>query len=268
MGAKWIFRKVKILLSIAFLLSITLISLFPHSLAPYEPQQMFSEILAKPSFTHVCGTDGLGRDIFSLMVYSTRMTFFAGIAIAAVSGTIGIAVGCLAGINGGFIDNIIVEGINLFSIIPSVFIVLLVATTGEITFFQYVLVASVSFWTGTARIMRSQMLTTMELPFVQTLLYLGERKIIVIVKHIIPNAIAPVITNIALTVASACVLECGLSYIGVCGLEYSLGLIMNHGQRYILSAWWITGYPIIVILLICVSILGIVDMVKDSQELS
>ena len=266
MAVKGRAERIKCLMGISFLFSIALVSVFPTYIAPYEPQQMFSEILAEPSAKHLCGTDGLGRDIFTLLVYSTRMTFCSGIAIAGVSGIIGIVIGCLAGMSSRSIDTLIVEGINLFSIIPSVFIILLVATTGDISFFQYVLVASFSFWTSTARIMRSQMMTTMELPFVHTLLYLGERKLLIILKHVIPNAIAPVITNIALTVASACVLECGLSYIGVCGLEYSLGLIMNHGQKYILSAWWITGYPIMVILLICVSILGIVDVLKAWQE--
>lgn len=259
-------RKISLFCDIFFLIAILFISVFPQLIAPYEPQQMLSDILAPPSPQHLCGTDGLGRDMFTMLIYSTRMTFYSGLAIAAISGVIGITVGCIAGISNKFVDSLIAELINLFSIIPSVFIILLVAATGRIGFLQYVLVASFSFWTGTARIMRSQMLAAMEQPFIQNLLLLGERMYVIVIKHMIPNTIGPVVTNIALTVANACILECGLSYIGVNGLDYSLGQIMNHGEKYILSAWWITGFPIAVILLICVSILGIVNMTEAMRE--
>ena len=256
------FRRPTVLFCVFFLLLVFWVSISPQLFAPYAPNKMFDDILASPSSKHPCGTDGLGRDILSLLIYSTRMTFFSGISIAIISGVIGIIIGCLAGIAKNHTDSILVEVINLFSIIPSVFIILLVATTGEVTFLQYVLVASFSFWTSTARIMRTQIRTTMELPYIQYLYQLGEHKVLIILKHVIPHSISPVITNITLTVASACVLECGLSYIGVCGLDYSLGLIMNHGEKYIMSAWWITGFPIAVILAICVSILGIADTTK------
>lgn len=245
---------------IGFLLIASILS---NVIAPFPLGSMDSQSLLAPSSTHLFGTDGLGRDVFSECLYATKRTLIVGCLVAAFSGIMGIVLGSVAGVYGKIIDTILTEIMNFFTIIPSIFIILMVAVSIELTTISFVIVLSFSFWTATARIMRSQVKKTLCEPYIDALFKMGVSRINIVILHIVPNSIKPVIANIALSVASACMLESGLSFIGVCGEKISLGQMINHGQKYILSAWWITLYPAAIILLICISVLLISDAISN-----
>lgn len=244
-------------------LSFFLASVFPTVLTNIDPDYLFEERLASPSFAHFLGTDGLGRDLFSLTLYSAKYTILSGICIALFSGVVGIIIGTFTMFVNDIFDSIIVELINMFSIMPTVFLILLFTSAANVGFWGFVLIVSFSFWTGTARIMRTQVKKMLCEPFVEVLLLTGESKIKILVFHIIPNSIRPVIANVALSVANACMLECGLSYINVANGGYSLGGIIRHGQKYLLSSPRIALVPICVIVIISISILLISDAFRN-----
>lgn len=260
------YKHIKLIIGCAILFIITLICFFPKLLTSIQPDEFFDEVLMLPTKEHILGTDGLGRDLFSLLLYSTKSTLLSGFAIAFFSGIIGILIGSIAAIGGKFVDNFLVEMISVFSIIPSVFFIIILSASFKLTFFSFVLVSSLSFWTGTARIVRSQVKKTLQQPFVKELIRIGVPKPRVLVWHILPNSIQPVLSNIALSVANACMLEAGLSFVNVKGTEYSLGTILSHGQRYIMTNWRITAAPIATILIICLSFLLIADAVNTKRE--
>lgn len=257
------YRIIELLIGFSFIGILLVPSIMSNTLAPYEAGAMESQSLLTPSLTHVFGTDGLGRDVFSECLYATKRTLTVSCLVALLSGIIGIVLGAIAGINNKIIDSIISETMNFFTIIPSVFLVLLIATSIELGTMTFAIVLSFSFWTTTARIMRSQVKKTLCEPYIDALFKVGASRKNIVFLHIVPNSIKPAIANIALSVASVSTLETSLSFIGICGDKQSLGQMINHGQKYLLSAWWIELFPAVIILLICVSVLFVSDAINN-----
>ena len=235
-------KKHLIILTVMVIISI-IVSFFVSGVAG----NLSNDIFFKPSLKYFFGTDSLGRNIFIECVVGTRNTFFIGLAITIISGAIGILIGGLCSMLRDSIDSIITEIINIIVSIPMVFVFLLVFSVFSMSSFLVIIVLSLSLWTSTAKIVRTEVKSCMQETFIKQQLLLGESKVYIFFKHIVPHIYKPVVSNLALVFASACITESGLSFIGVKCAELSLGTILNYGKDYVFSAWWICAFPSIIL---------------------
>lgn len=217
-------------------------------LAPYiatkDPYFLNDDMIAEPSNEYIFGTDGLGRDVFSMVIYGTRTSLKIGIVVAFISSTIGTLIGAIAGYIGGKVDRIISEIINIFLMLPTFFIILITIAIYGSSLTNIVVVMALTSWTGTARLMRSQAISLRERTFIKSAQTIGESNISILFKHIIPNGIFPIIADSTMAVSSAILSEAGLSFLGLGDPNVvSWGKIIAHGKTYLPRSWWICTFP-------------------------
>jgi len=232
----------------------------------YEPEVFTPDTLMPPSIQYFWGTDALGRDVFVQCLFATRNTMLIGFSIAFLSGAIGIIVGTISALSGNIVDSILSEICNIFMTIPSLFIILFVFSAFTLSKSLLIIVISLSLWTGTAKITRTQVKSCNSELFVIQQYLLGESKGYIFIKHIFPHTFKPIISNIALGLSSACVIESGLSFIGVKCVGLSIGTILNHGQSYIFSAWWITVFPSFILVTVCFLVILLIDFLEEDSK--
>ncbi|MDY6066014.1 MAG: ABC transporter permease [Finegoldia sp.] len=239
-------KKIPIELKIgtALVLGLLIVALLAPYITAYPPEQLLPDLLSPPSKAYPFGTDGIGRDVFSMVVYGTRTSLFIGIVTALLSMLIGVAVGSISGFYGGKIDIIISEILNIFSMVPSLFLIILVISVFGSSIRNVVLVIGLTSWPGTARIMRAQTMALKERTFVKAYRVLGQSNANIIFKHLIPHGLSPVLVNLAISVSNAILSESSLAFLGLGDPNViSWGQIINIGKKYILSGWWIMLFP-------------------------
>ena len=220
------------------------IALIPQVIAPYNPKSFVDKPLLPPSSTHPFGTDNLGRDVFSESIYGARVSLFVGVVIALITSTIGMTMGALAGYYGGIIDTLVSGATELFLVISTFFLALMLSTMFGGSVFLIIMAACVILWTRTARIIRGEFLSLREKEFVMSAKAVGASNISIIFREILPYGLRAVITNGTLTVAEGILLEAGLSFLGMGDSNaVSLGLLLNYAQLYIDTAWWMAVGP-------------------------
>jgi peptide/nickel transport system permease protein len=206
-------------------------SWFP--LSPYSYRETNpSESLEQPSAKHWLGTDPEGRDVFSRMLYGTRISLTIGVVAVLIYVSIGVVLGALAGYFGGWVDNVISRLIEVVITFPSFFLILtLAAVIQERSIFHVMVIIGVTSWTGVARLIRAEFLRQKSLDYVQAALALGLRARRVIFFHILPNAIAPALVSATFGIASAILIESSLSFLGVGDTNVaSWGETLNTGR--------------------------------------
>jgi peptide/nickel transport system permease protein len=253
---------------IAVLVLFALGALLAPWIAPYDPNEMTLDMMGSPSMDHILGTDDLGRDLFSRILYGTQISLFVGISTVAISLFFGVLLGLMAGYYGGWIDMIIMRYIDLQWAFPNFIIaVYLVAVFG--TGLMNVIVAiSLAFLDDFARIARSMVLTLKEEQFVDAARVQGFSDLRIMVKHILPNAMAPIIVQATVSVSYAILGEASLSFLGL-GVDANTptwGLILSDGRSFISSAWWLGLYPGLAIMLVVLSINFIGDALRDALD--
>lgn len=228
---------------IIFLLILILIAIFAPEIATHDPYALNDDVIAKPSSKYIFGTDGLGRDVFSMVVYGSRTSLKIGILAAAISSIIGTLIGGIAGYIGGTVDKIISEIINMFLMLPTFFLILIVVAIYGGSLKNIIIVIGLTSWTGTARLMRAQAMSLRERTFVKSAKTIGESNKKILFRHIIPNGIFPIIADSTMTVSSAILSEAGLSFIGIGDPNVvSWGKIIAHGRGYLTNGWWICTF--------------------------
>ena len=195
---------------------LCLLAILAPLLAPYSPyDQDLYAVLAGPSAAHWLGTDNLGRDLLSRILYGARVSLFIGIVSTFLSAAIGVAVGLFAGFRGGIIDAIIMRITDAFLCFPPlVFILAMSAALGP-GLHNVILSFALFGWTGFARIIRGQVLLVRELPFVEAARAVGVSPARVMWRHILPNTLAPIIVAVSITVGTAILVESGVSFLGL-----------------------------------------------------
>ena len=213
---------------------------------PYSPfEYNLLEILAPPSLTHWCGTDDRGRDILSRMVYGARISLSVGFVAVGISLFIGIILGALAGYFGGVLDNIISRAIEIFLTIPTFFLIIAIIAFLPPSIYNIMVVIGFTGWTGVARFVRAEFLKLKQTDFVLALRALGASHMRIIFKHMLPNAMAPVLTTAVFGIAGAILTESSLSFLGF-GVPPpipSWGDILSQSRDYIEFAWWLATFP-------------------------
>lgn len=254
---------------LALILITFLIAGLAFFIAPYDPGKTeVSMKLKAPSFQHLLGTDQLGRDIFSRMLYGSRISLSVGFVAVGISIFIGVLVGALAGYYGRWIDSLLMRFVDTMLCFPSFFLILAVVALLGPSIFNIMVVIGVTSWMGTSRFVRAEFLSLRERDFTQAAMALGVKDSRIIFRHILPNALAPVFVTATLKVASAILIEAGLSFLGF-GVQPpapSWGNILTEGRTYIFDAWWLTVFPGLAILIIVLSFNLLGEGLRDALD--
>jgi peptide/nickel transport system permease protein len=233
--------------------------------APYDPNFMDFDMMLAPSWTFVLGTDDLGRDLFSRIVYGTRTSLFVGVSTVALSLLVGVALGIAAGYFGGWIDTVIMRYIDLQWAFPNFIVaVYLVAVFGA-GLLNVIIAIALAFVDDFARITRGMVLTIKEEQYVAAARVSGASDFRIMWRHILPNAAAPIIVQATVCVSYAILGEASLSFLGL-GVEADTptwGLILADARSFISRAWWLGVFPGLAIMLTVLSINFLGDALRD-----
>ncbi len=233
--------------------------------APHDPLEQDLRMRNMPPFTpaaqegaplHILGTDPLGRDILSRIIFGARVSLTVGLSSALVSGIIGSLLGMIAGYYRGRVDDLIMRLVDIQMSIPVILLALLVLFSLGPGFWNLVVVLAIVRWMAYARLARGQTLSYRNSPFIDAAVAIGNTHTRIIFRHIIPNVSSPLVILGTLEVATLILSEAGLSFLGF-GIqppEPSWGLMIAGGRQYIATAWWIVAFPGLTIFLTTLSL--------------
>lgn len=251
-----LFKNRLFLAGFIIVLFFVLIALFAPLLAHHSPYSVdINSILLPPSLEHPMGTDELGRDVFSRFLYGARVSLSVGIIAVAIRVVIGVVIGAIAGYYGGIIDSILMRFVDIMLTFPTFFLLLALVAFLEPSIFTVMAVIGATTWMGLARLVRAEVLSLKERGFVEAARSLGSSDARILLRHIIPNALNPVIVSAVLGVAGAILTESGLSFLGL-GVPPptpSWGNIIFEGKDSLDIAPWLSFFPGLAIL---VTVLG------------
>ncbi len=220
-------------------------------IAPYDPLAInLPEALLPPSSQHWLGTDPLGRDVLSRLIYGTRISLVIGFIAVGVAVLIGTAVGLIAGYLGGRVDSVVMRLVDTMLAFPSIFLLLAVIALLEPSIYNIMIVIGLTSWMGVARLVRAEVLTMKEREFVLAARAIGASTTRIMIRHVLPNVATPVLVAATLGVGGAILTESVLSYLGL-GVQPptpSWGNILNEGRVALGVAWWLTLTPGVCIL--------------------
>lgn len=229
-----------------FIAVMLLFAFFAPAIATHDPTEVDTRsILMGPSRDHIFGTDMLGRDIFSRIVYGSRISLLIGFIAVGIAVLIGIFFGSIAGYYGGKIDSVIMRFVDIMLCFPTLFLILAVIAILEPSIFNIMAVIGATSWMGVARLIRAEILTLKEREFVLASKVMGGRPWWIIFKHLIPNAIGPILVSATLGIGGAILVESALSFLGI-GVQPpipSWGNILMDGKSTLGVAWWLTIFP-------------------------
>ncbi len=223
---------------------LLLVAIVGPRFAPYNPKLLNDDLFMTPCAKYPLGTDNLGHDILSQILYGASTSLKIGFIAAIISAVIGVTFGGIAGFYGGVADRILNEIMNIFLMLPTFFLILLIIATFGSSMTNVMIVIGLTSWVGNARLMRAQAKAIKERTFVKSCIAMGESKSSILIKHVLPNGIFPIIANTTMNISSAILTEAGLSFLGLGDPNVvSWGQIINTGKGYLPKCWWICTFP-------------------------
>jgi ABC-type dipeptide/oligopeptide/nickel transport system permease subunit len=267
------FRHRIAVVSLCVIILITLVAVFADQVAPYGyDEQNYDIINLSPTFTdwHLFGTDQLGRDYLSRVIYGLRTSLWVAFVVALMSTAIGTVVGSIAGYYGGVVDNLLMRFTDLIIVLPLLAVLLAAANffNKDGNPWKAAILIGILAWTGLARILRGVFLSMREKEFVEAGKAAGASDMRLIVRHILPNCIGPIVVYMTLIVAGAILLEAALSFLGF-GIQPpnpSIGSLIAQGQQQGLETWWLVTFPGLAIALVALAINFIGDGLRDALD--
>ena len=251
---------------------VVIVALFAKVLAPYDPSMINPSMMLKPpvwmeggSKEHLLGTDNLGRDILSRIIYGSQVSLLVGISSVVLAGFIGVFVGLVAGYYGGFLDNFLMRLVDSFLSIPNILFALVILTIFGPSVITLIVVLGITNWVTYARLVRGEVLSIKEREFVKAARSIGVRNSKIMIKHLLPNVISPFIVISTLSVATTILLEASLSFLGL-GIQpptISWGGILSDGRDYLATSWWLATFPGIAITITVLGIIFLGDWLRD-----
>lgn len=248
-----------------------LVALVTPLIAPHDPNvqgDLVTERLAGLSFANPLGTDHFARDILSRLLYGARISLTIGFVAVGISVTIGTLIGAVAGFLGGVVDGVIMRVVDMVISFPRLILLITIIAIFEPSIFLIVAVLGLTLWPTTARIVRGEVLSLREREFVQAAQALGYPKRRIILRHLVPNALAPVIVAATLGIGNTIVLEAGLSFLGL-GVQPptpSWGTMVADGRDHLLNAWWLSTFPGLAIVFTVLSFNLVGDGLRDALD--
>ncbi len=247
----------------------SVVALFASVLAPHDPtEQRLPYGLERPGWEHPFGRDKLGRDILSRVIYGAQISFAVGLTTVAVSACLGILVGVFAGYAGGLVDEVLMRFTDIFLAFPGILLAIaLMAILGP-SLRNVVFALCLMGWVGYARLMRGQVLALREYEFVLAAQAVGAPPLRIMVRHLLPNALAPMIVEATFALAGTIIAEAGLSFLGL-GAQPptpSWGSMLNEGRSFILVAPHLTVFPGLAIMLLVLGFNLLGDGLRDALD--
>ena len=250
---------------------ILLASIFAPLLTPWDPSKVnLRAMMQEPSLDHWFGTDKTGRDVFARVLYGGRISILVGLGSALVSAAIGVLIGCYTGYVGGWLDAIVLRVSEAIMAFPEIILVLMLVTIIGQSLFNLMAIFILGGWCGIYRLTRAQMLSLREEEYVLSLRSFGLNRALICYKHMLPNALGPVMVNITLSTAAFILQEAGLSFLGL-GVPFSTptwGNILNAAQNLsvLQDNWWMWLPVGLFISLFVLSVNFIGDGLRDASD--
>ncbi len=242
-----------------------LIAILAPLISPFKPLSTGKDSFHAPDSKYFMGTDDLGRDIFSGVLWGARTSIMTGLLAALTSTLIGVIIGSISGYYGGMKDVVLMRLTEFFLVIPRFFLVLMIVALFGSSIWNVIIVIGVLSWPVTARLVRAEFLSLKEKEFVESARACGSSNLSIILNHILPNASPPIIVSGSLQIARAILLEAGLSFLGLGDPnQISWGVMLYNAQRFFRHAWWTTTFPGIAIFLVVMSFNLVGDGLNDA----
>lgn len=245
------------------------VAVFAPLISPYNPDDIDRKyILVPPDFHHPLGTDDLGRDVLSRMIWGGRISLAVGFVAVGIATLIGIFFGAIAGYYGGWAERIIMRFIDIMLTIPTFFLILAVIAFIEPSIWNIMIVIGLTSWMGVARLVRAEFLSVKEREYVLAAKALGASDFRIISRHIMINSMAPVLVSAVLGIAGAVLVESALSFLGI-GVQPpipSWGNILTLGKDNIEIAWWLSVFPGLAILITVLGYNLLGEGIRDSID--
>ena len=245
------------------------ISVLAPWLTPHHPSAINAwEVLQPPSWQHWFGTDELGRDVLSRILFGARISLKVGFVAVGIAVALGAVVGLIAGYYGGWTDTLLMRLVDIMLCFPTFFLILAVIAFLQPSIWIIMVVIGLTGWMGVARMVRAEVLTVREMDYILAARCIGCSDLRIILRHILPNALSPVLVAATLGVAGAILTESALSFLGI-GVQPptpSWGNILTSGKDYIEFAWWLSLFPGLAILVTVLSYNLLGEGIRDALD--
>jgi ABC-type dipeptide/oligopeptide/nickel transport system permease subunit len=256
-------------IALAVILLQLVIAVFAPWIAPYDPYASdYAATWQKPSAAHWLGTDDLGRDVLARLIYGSRISISVGILSQLVIVLIGLPIGALAGLLGGWFDFVVMRIVDVLSSIPTILLYVLLMIALGAGFGNIIIAMALTGWIGIARLVRGQVLSLKQTDYVRAAHAMGGGTRHILLTHLVRNAMTPVIVSLALGVPGAMFAEAGLSFLGlgIASPRASWGQMIGLYQGYIQSSWHLTVFPAIVLAVTLLAWFLLGDGVRDALD--
>lgn len=249
--------------------SLFIISFLAPYITPYSPDDLDAyHVLLPPSTGHWLGTDELGRDVLTRIIYGSRISLKVGFVAVGIAAFIGTISGLLAGYFGGWIDQLLMRLVDIMLCFPTFFLILAVIAMLEPSIWYIMIVIGLTGWMGVARLVRAEVLSLRERDFILAARAIGASNSRIIFRHILPNALSPIMVAATLGVAGAILTESALSFLGI-GVQPptpSWGNMLTAGKDYLEFAWWLSLFPGVAILVTVIAYNLVGEGLRDALD--
>ena len=255
---------------IVLLAIFVLCAIFAPALAPHDPAQLdLNARLLPPSHAHFFGTDELGRDIFSRTLFGARISLIVAVSVVSISLAIGLVMGALAGLYGGWLDAVInIYVMNAFLALPGILLAIAFVAFMGPGLWNLIFALSIGGWVGYARLVRAQVMAVKEREFVEAARALGANDLRILLRHILPNIVQPLIVQAAIGMAGAVLAEATLSFLGL-GIPppaASWGSMLNDARSHLFESPHMVAFPAVAVMLCVLSFNFIGDALRDRMD--
>jgi len=238
-------------------LAVSFIALLANYISPYQPLEFVGSPLNPPTSSHLFGTDDMGRDVFSMTMYASRVSLLVGFIAAILTTILGVSIGLLSGMVGGLLDAVLMRTIDFLLSLPYLAVALVILAFFKPNLFITILVVVLLSWISTAKIVRANTITVKEENFIEAAKAIGASRMHITFKHVMPNIMHSIVSSLALNVRGAILFESSLSFLGFVDPKYvSWGTMLffaRRGAAFAAGAWWCIAPPG---LMIMVTVLG------------
>jgi peptide/nickel transport system permease protein len=245
------------------------IAIFGKYIAPYDPVEAnIAERFQPPSWEHLCGTDKLGRDVFSRLLCGARYSMKVGIVVLAISTPIGVLLGGVAGLLGGWFDELIMRITDVFLAFPYLLLAMAVSAALGPSLENAMLAISIVWWPPYTRLIRGQALSVRESAYIDAAKSMGEGRLSIIWRHLLPNCLSPVLITLTLDMGAVVLATAALSFLGF-GAQPPLpewGRMISDGRIYLFQAWWISTFSGLAIALTVLGFNLLGDGIRDALD--